>query len=271
MAARRKGLWIAGIVVAAIVVVVVGFVVVSFVLREDPGAKSVEEALEELDEGGSGEDGDVVSGPEPGVYRAEGEGTESLSVPPVSQHDGAVMPVSVERPETGCWRVKIDYNEAHWQSWLFCEQDGVIVERGGETYQRWDFGAITAENTSTFVCDPSVMIDPDAEPGARWEQSCTGTSSATAGTTISAGPYEFVGIEEVVIGGVGVPARRYHQERSLSEAQQGTTVTELWFAVDTGLPLRMERETHVESDSPVGRVTYTESGHWQLASLTPER
>jgi hypothetical protein len=33
----------------------------------------------------------------------------------------------------------------------------------------------------------------------------------------------------------------------------------------------MEREVRIHSDSPVGTITYTESGWWQLTSLVPQR
>jgi hypothetical protein len=31
----------------------------------------------------------------------------------------------------------------------------------------------------------------------------------------------------------------------------------------------MTRDVEVETDSPVGAITYTESGEWELTALTP--
>ncbi len=64
----------------------------------------------------------------------------------------------------------------------------------------------------------------------------------------------------------------YVSERTLSGDQTGTEHTEMWFAVDNGLPLRNERTITVVSPapSPLDSVTYTEHGSWALQSLTPQ-
>lgn len=259
-----------GIGVAVVVALVVGVSAVLFATREQPGAKSVDEAAEELAVGTTAPVGSTRFGPEPGVYQAEGEGREEISLPGISQVDGDVQPITVEALEDGCWRWTVDHNVAHWQDWRFCERDGVVVDHGGQTYQRWDFGALTVENLTTFTCDPpSVVIDPEAEVGSSWEQSCSGTSTEVEGVTTSSGPYTFLGEEDVVIGGETVPTRHHRQQRTMTGAQTGTSTEEFWFTLDTGLPVRMERDISLESDSPVGAVGYTESGWWQLTSLAP--
>ena len=267
--------WVVPVVaVAGVVVVVVGVVALLFLTREDPGAKSVDEAVEDLrtrTTGSSGTAAPEVRVPPSGVYTAEGEGTEALSLPGMSQTDGEVIPVTVEPvDDEGCWRFRVDYNEAHWQDWHFCEVDGALVERGGTTYQRWDFGALVVENVTDFSCDPPhAMDDPSVEPGATWEQSCSGTSDQIDGVATSAGPATFVGVEDLDVGGTTVTARHLRQDRTLSGAQTGTTTNDVWFDVGTGLPVRMERSVEIDSDSPVGAIRYTESGWWQLTSLTP--
>ena len=268
--AARRGIRIAGIALGIAVVVAVGVVGVLFATREDPGAKSVEEAIEELASDTTQPGGAMLAGPAPGVYPAEGEGREAISTPPVAQTDGVVIPVSVERVEGDCWRVTVDYNEAHWQDWRFCPDGDVVVDEGGTTYQRWDFGALTVENETVFVCDPPpLMIDPAAEPGASWDQTCVGTSSQVSGEATSSGPYRFEGRDELTVAGQVVPVRHYRQERTLSGAQSGSTVLDVWFAEADGLPVRMAREVAIDSSSPVGTVAYTESGWWQLTTLTP--
>jgi hypothetical protein len=260
----------AALAAALAVALVVGVLAVLFLTREDPGSKPVDEAIEEFEAGTTVPAGGARRGPEPGIYQAEGDGREALSIPGVSQDDGAVLPVTVESLDDRCWRFTVDFNEAHWQDWRFCEEDGRLVDHGGQTFQRWDFGALTVENLTTFACDPpSVVFDPDAEAGASWPQSCSGTSTEVSGTTTSAGPAHDLGEEELVIGGQPVVARHHRQERTLSGAQAGTSVEDFWFAVDTGLPLRQERDIRLESDSPVGPVGYTESGWWQLTTLDP--
>jgi hypothetical protein len=258
--------------VGAAVVVLIGTAVVLFAVRERPGAKPVGEAVEEFRATTVPEGSGRGVGPTPGVYRADGEGSASLSLPPTSQRDGAPMPVTVETIDEGCWRVRIDYNEAHWQNWNYCIEGDVVIERGGATHQRWDFGPLTVENLSEFTCDPPpVVVDPDAGEGTSWQHSCTGFNSEIAGTTDSRGPHTFVGREQLVVGGDLVVARRYRHERAVSGAQQGRTTFDVWFEVESHLPVRMERQIRLDSDSPVGAITYTEEGWWQLAALNPER
>jgi hypothetical protein len=253
---------------AVTVVLGVAALVGLFLLREDPGAKDVDQAIDEFRStsatAGSG-------GPRPaaGVYRSSAEGDAELSFPPIDQVDGDVVPLTLEHLADGCWRITVDFNEWHSQSWDHCVVDGRILERGGQTVQRWDVGAATLDNTSTFTCDPPiVLVDPTATPGASWPQSCAGTNSAIAGTTTSAGPYTYVGPDELEIGGQPVEVHHYVQERAITGSQEGRNIVDYWFAED-GLPVRMERTVDVATDSPVGAITYRESGWWELTSLEP--
>lgn len=271
---RRRWLVVTAVVVGIVVLVVGGFVAL-FVVRENPGAKPFGEALDEFRGTASTSPPTVsVTRPTAGVYSATGEGHEALSFPPLSQTDGDLMPVIVTYTSDTCWTFAIDYNDAHRQSWNYCPGDdaGTIAEQGSETQQRWDVGAMTISNSTTFTCDPpALMLSGDATPGETWDHSCGGTNSEIPGTTRSVGPYRFVGVETVVIDGTAVTAHHYSQTRELSGAQTGQQTTELWVEVATGLPLRAERTVRVDSSSPVGDITYTEEGWWQLQSRAPAR
>jgi hypothetical protein len=98
-----------------------------------------------------------------------------------------------------------------------------------------------------------------------------GTNSEVAGTTRSAGTYEFVGGERLVIDGGEVAVHRYRQARDITGEQTGHQETEIWIEITTGLPVRAERTVHVDSSSPVGTITYSEQGWWQLSSMEPNR
>jgi len=210
--------------------------------------------------------------PPAGVYMYRGTGTEHLSLPPKSQDQGPRMPATITHRADGCWTFRIDYNSAHWQTWVYCPRDGGLVERGGETFERWDFVFTTYDSTSTFTCDPpSVAIRATMHAGDRWQQRCTGTSSGTKGTATTAGPYTFVGEERLTIGGTALAAYHFRQERTIGGSQTGTQTSELWFAVKDGLPLRNERDQTVHTDTPIGSSTYTEHGSFELTSLTPQR
>jgi hypothetical protein len=250
-------------------VVAAGVVVLLFVTREDPDAKDVEEAVDEYRATSASTSISGVVRPAAGVYVAEGSGREELSFPPLDQEDGASIPVTVEHLADGCWRWTVDFNEAHSQSWDYCEDGGRILESGGRTYQRWDLGATTIESIADFTCEPpNLVFDPAAQPGDTWEGGCTGTNSAIEGSTLTAGPTTYVGPDELELGGTPVKVHHYRQDLTISGAQVGTNRVHYWLD-DTGLAVRMEREVAVATDSPVGSITYDEVGEWQLTSLEP--
>ena len=52
-------------------------------------------------------------------------------------------------------------------------------------------------------------------------------------------------------------------------ARRATRAADAWFRYD-GLLVRYERDIEVGTDSPVGTITYTEEGHFQLTGLRPQ-
>jgi hypothetical protein len=244
---------------------------VLFLTRDEPGEQSVDEAVEEF-RGEEGEDGgDSLDRPAAGVYAAEGEGEAALSPLGISQQDGPDVPITVRHEPEGCWSLEISLNEDHRQINHLCpDADGRLVEAHSETEQRWDLGAMSLDNVTEFVCDPpAVVVDPSAQPGDAWEQRCEGTSTGVSGATTSAGPYRFEGEEDLEVADVTVTTRRYRQERTITGSQDGTQVVHHWYDAASGLLVREERSSEVGSDSPVGTITYTEEGWWQLTSLEP--
>lgn len=208
--------------------------------------------------------------PPQGVYLYEGSGTAALDTPPKQQGQGPTMPATVTHLVGGCWELRIEYSTNQWQSWQYCTADGGLAEAGGSAFQRWDFGAFANETTSTFTCEAPVIV-ADQVRGDEWDQRCEGESTGVDGTTISEGPVRYVGTETLDIGGEEVLAHRYHRERTTSGNQTGSEVTEAWFSVETGMPLRNERRLQATSDTIIGEVDYTEQGEFQLTSLSPER
>jgi len=236
--------------------------------RDDARPVSVREAEQRLD-GKAGPGGAFV--PAEGVYQYTGSGSEALSTPPKSQAEGPEMPATVIHHAHGCWTFRIDYSTNHWQDWRYCARDGRLVEEGGRTFQRWDFVVSTIENTSTFVCEPPIVVlRSDMVPGKTWPQSCAGTNTNVGGTTVSSGDIRFVGVEPFDVGGTTVDAFHFVQPRTISGAQRGEENSELWFAPN-GLPLRNQRHIVIDSDSPIGTITYTEDGSFTLTSLEPTR
>ena len=210
--------------------------------------------------------------PEAGVYTATGVGREEISFPPLSQDDGAIIPITVRHESDECWTFEVAYNEAHSQSWRYCPGDDgrTIFERDGRTVQRWDLGATSLENISTFVCDPaSVVLVRDAVVGETWNKACDGSNTQVPGSTRTEGTYTFVGEERLRIDDDEVSTHHYRQTQTITGAQTGTQTIELWIETESGLPMRSERSFQVGSSSPVGTITYSEDGWWQLSSRRP--
>lgn len=277
---RRRRRALRWVVLAAGLVLVAGVVVplVLYLDRERPGARSVDDAIDRLRRGGStapdGEGGDAPRRPAAGVYEALGSGGASISFPPASQEDGAVMPVSIEHLEGDCFRFRIDYNVARWHQMDLCWDDDALGLANQVNSQRWDFGAVTVENVSRYTCDPPSRWLPrgagrGSADGEVTTAECTGTSTAVDGSATSRDRTRTVGVEELELEGGTVRAVHVSQRTEIEGAQRGRNEVELWLAADTGLPVRFERRYDLETDSPVGAIGYTEEGRWQLRSVEP--
>jgi len=206
--------------------------------------------------------------PAPGVYEYSGSGTERLSLPPLSQAEGPTMPATVTLQGASCFVFRIDYSTHHWQTWDYCLHHGDLWEAGGQSWQLWSIGPINVTNLSSFHCAPRSMALPaKAVVDQSWTSTCTGTNTSVKGTTVSSGPYEFLGLTTVVVGGTPVRAAHFLRLRTDSGAQRGTERSEVWFATSTGLPLRVQQDIKVTSSTPFGTSTYTQVGVFVLESL----
>ena len=146
-------------------------------------------------------------------------------------------------------------------------QGSDLEERGGQTWQRWIIGPSAITNLSTFSCEPGSMVLPaPRSPGQQWSARCTGTNTAVKGEAITAGPYQFIAEETIDVAGVQVRAAHFLRQRDMSGAQKGTERSDVWFADDTGLPVRNQRTIQVRTSTPLGSSTYTEIGQFDLAS-----
>jgi len=206
--------------------------------------------------------------PAEGVYSYSGSGSESLSSPspPKSQTEGPEMPGTVSHGSGGCWTFRLDYSSNHWRKWKFCADADGLHEVGNRVFQRWDFVVRSIDNLAVMTCDPpAVVIERGMQPGDEWESECRGSNSQIAGTTISSGTHRFVGREPVEVAGTTVEALHLRDHRVVSGAQSGTEDFDLWLT-EQGLALQGRQRIVVESDSPLGRITYTQEGAFVLVS-----
>ena len=243
--------------------------------RDTTRPVSIAEAVQRAGRARSGADQSSAATtlrPAAGIYQYRGEGTEQLDTPPRSQSQGVVIPGTVTHLGDRCWEFRVDYNTNHWQSWKYCSSGKDLTEQGGSFFQRLDLVVTKVETSAAYTCDPPAdTIRAEQRVGDQWDQRCHGTSSAASGEVIAAGPYRYLGQEDLDIGGTRVKALHYRWSRTLTGGQTGAEAGDFWFDAETGLPLQNRRVVTVHSDSPIGQVTYHEQGNFRLVAITPTR
>lgn len=214
--------------------------------------------------------GVLVAAPAAGLYRYQGTGREETSFPPLTEQQGPAMPGTVVPEADGCWRVQIDYNTHHWQSWTFCTVDGELRETKSTSFSRRNLGGADIDNSSEFSCRPANVILTAADrAGVTRPQSCTGKGTLVPGETTSAGTTTVVGLEQIDVGGTSLATMHVRYDLTYTGGQAGTETTEAWFATATGLPVRNEHHIAVATDTPFGRITYTEDASFTLQTPNP--
>jgi len=263
---RRRWPWVVGAVVLALVA---GAGVV-WLTSNRAVPVSLGQAESRYHGPGSAATGD--SRPAPGVYRYTGSGSEKLSMPPLSQVEGPSMPGTVTLQGANCFVFRIDYSTHHWQTWRYCLHHGDLWEAGGQSWQLWSIGPLQITNLSSFTCVAGSMALPgSAEVGQAWRSSCTGTNTSVRGKTSSTGPYRFLGLTTLSVGGQSVRAAHFLRLRTDAGAQRGTERSEVWVNAGTGLPLRVDQTIKVTSPTPFGTSSYTQVGTFRLTSPVAHR
>jgi hypothetical protein len=248
---------------------VILFVLVSVVLTLEGRGRpvSVNKAISRYHSNPSTEPG---IHPPPGVYSFQGAGTDSLSLPPLSQAEGPTLPGTVVFQAHGCWSFRIDYSTNHWQSWTYCARPAGLVETGGMVWQRWRVGPVAETNLTTLRCSRALVIIPSAPAVKKvWPARCTGTSTQIHGTLVTVGATRLLGRPVLTIAGRKIPSVHIALQWRLSGPQVGTERDDLWFDAQSGLPLQNRRSIDVRTATPFGSSTYTENGEFVLESLTP--
>jgi hypothetical protein len=129
-----------------------------------------------------------------------------------------------------------------------------------------------SEHSTVACASPFVVADLRAKAGTRWPIRCEGRSRTTKGRFRQRGTATFVGRDTVTVGGAAVLAVHTRERMQLSGDQTGKVDVDIWFDAVSGLPLRETHSIRVVSPAPppLGNVTYTEEGGWQLRSTTPQ-
>jgi hypothetical protein len=115
------------------------------------------------------------------------------------------------------------------------------------------------------------VLPTDISAGQEVSWTCAGQNSAVPGLTEARTTVHMLGTADLRIAGAPVRAVHERQETVLTGSQRGTVTMEWWFSASNGLPLRVARTITISTASPVGDITYSESGSWQMTSLVPRR
>lgn len=208
--------------------------------------------------------------PRPGVYTYTGQASEHVSLPPKTQPEGPVFPVTVTGLPGGCWQFRIDLSDSHWEGGTFCARGPSLHEVGRGGWMRWDFVVVVVADTSTFHCSSEETVVPSQpRAGAVSRFSCVGSNDhLNTGPVTMSGTSTVVGAEDQAVGSRKMPVLHVREQAAFSGGQTGTYRADVWFGAN-GLPLREKWSTQVRTPSPLGTATMTGGGEYRIASLTP--
>ena len=196
--------------------------------------------------------------PEPGVYRYRTTGGERISFLDYDRDYSDVTMRIVTRHGCGV-------REEQW----FLVQHIEYYDRCGEALPAYgtDIAYWWTHGTQDFVCEPGGSFDMSGRrPGDRVEWTCADEDTKAAQVT------EYLGDEEVVVGGQAIRARHTRWVTTFSGATVGVATVEDWFHPATGLVLRERRAIGLRVGSPfVGRLDYVDQSEFTLLALTPAR
>jgi hypothetical protein len=245
---KRLLLWIGGGTAVFVAIVAAG---VLLLFRDSATPVTRDEASFGLDT--------VVSGTgigDQGLYSYETRGTETASALGGSTHEYpeesflAIVPEGCG--ETQRWQPLSE----RWDEYLVCD-DGSLDRI--TTYHKW-FGVA---ETHTYVCDESGRVYPAGDETG-WAFTCV-----DEGDTTVEWRYEVIGPDTVDVGGEAVDALHLVATETASGRTVGTGVHDRWVLTDPYLVLRQETSVSNSTESPVGKVDYTEDFSLLITSLTP--
>ena len=201
-------------------------------------------------------------GPPPGVYVYATTGHEDVSAMGGARHDYPAR-TTITVTDTPCGRdLRWDALAQRWDDLETCTSGPEIDLASFTTHHEF----FSVRDQRTYVCPPGTVIRPRSTvPGATTHGGC---SVAGAATTVDA---TVKGVENVLVGGVGVPAVHVHVVQMLTGQTSGTKTNDVWFALADGVIARFESTVNGRSNSPVGESDYHEVVNLWLTSVTPQR
>jgi hypothetical protein len=211
-----------------------------------------------------------ASRPAQGVYRYTGGGSEHISFPPKTQSEGPLIPGTVTWIAGGCWEIRYDYSNHHWQSATYCPGTSGLVLTGRAGWYLWDLVFTSVGATATYTCEPPEVALPRAvRSGQRFTFACRGTNQGLPTPPVTMAGYdEVVGTGSTVIGGTRLATVHMREVATFSGGQTGSNLADTWLDAANGLPVSGTWSTTVHTASPIGASTLTAHGDFRLTSLT---
>jgi hypothetical protein len=198
--------------------------------------------------------------PDPGVYRYATTGGDRLSMRGSARDYPETTSVTVRHDDCG-FTQRWDVFDERWEERRWCVQDGARALTATSSYREF-FGR---GQRNELACEGRTPPPHAVEPGAHWTVACEGDD--TRSTT----RVEVVGGTEVEVDGANVDTLHLRLETEVDGESTGRMQGQQWVVPHTGLLVREEWETEVETAGPMGPVTYTEDYTLRLESMEPAR
>ena len=118
---------------------------------------------------------------------------------------------------------------------------------------------------TTYTCEDTPIRPVADAPGTSWDVSCDTDTSDETGTGA------VLGRERLRVGNATVPTVHVRKTTFFAGEIRGSTTHDIWFARQTGVPVKIVMVSRTTNDSPVGDVHYEEDVTLRLTSLSPRR
>ncbi len=229
-------------------------------ISEDEAVASFRQNAGEPDRG----EPDAGEVPEAGVYSYATVGSESVKLGPLpaeTREYPGLTTATVAAGDEGCFELGLNLIEQHTEDTTWCRTDDGGLRLGSLLKHQ---SVAQFDTTVTIGCDPGVVWRPGAD-GLPMECSLSlggGPMEVTAdfaGTSISSS-----GTQEVE--GETIEVVKLDMHFDLTGSVSGTWDERLWVTTDTAMPVRIDREFHLE-----GFAAFDEDFSLQIESTSPRR
>lgn len=202
--------------------------------------------------------------PERGVYVYDTTGSEQVNYPGSRRSYSRTTTITVVDAECGVeyrWRA----NEEHTDSSVVCvKDDSLALVRYMNTNSFYG-----RTHHSSYLCGDgaSYGYPHTGTPGQRWTYTCR-TSSGDTTLSVVAEIIEFVPVH---VANAPVDTMHVRHTTEFAGAQRGTTVAELWYALDDARIIQNTARIAVDADGPFGTVEYRSDFQLTLADPDPQQ